>query len=127
MEDLNSKLERLPKVNQITRRAYTSVLMALATMLFTVVSYKRNEMLEAEKSHDEQLKDIRRTEFKRSLAKSAIAAATATYMMLTYTPTATETTLAALLKYLKLKNVIDDSFVERIKAFKPHNVHKLGL
>lgn len=127
MEEFISTLERLPRVNQITRRAYTSILTALATMLFTVVSYQRSETREAERSHDEQLKHIRRTEFLRSLAKSAIAAASATYIMLTYTPTATETTLAALVRYLKLKNVLDDSFLERIKPFKPHNVHKLGL
>ena len=101
-------------------------------LMFVIRSERRmsektpDEFLTLEKL-DKRIRRVRDVKIKTDLVAGAIAIFTAVRTIVAYRPTSVEASQAALLRYLRLKGVLEDDFMEVVKNVRPYRIKTLGI
>tara|TARA_B110001450_G_C17651292_1_gene493396 strand:- start:6 stop:413 length:408 start_codon:yes stop_codon:yes gene_type:complete len=115
------------KVDNVTRDILVAIASAVATVLSAIYFWKADEQPQQRIPHEQQLKFIRRKFMMLHVGNAAVALSIALLAYYTHRPSANETSLAILLKYMNLKGDLPDSVFSTLKNFKPHNIHALNV
>lgn len=76
---------------------------------------------------DERIRKVRDVQMKSDLFAGAIAVFTAVMTIVAYRPSNAEASQAALLKYLRVKGVVEDDFMSVVKNVRPYRIKTLNI
>lgn len=76
---------------------------------------------------DKRIRKVRDVQMKSDLFAGAIAVFTAVMTIVAYRPSNAEASQAALLKYLRLKGVVEDDFMTVVKNVRPYRIKTLNI
>ena len=76
---------------------------------------------------DRRIRKVRDVQIRSDLIAGAITLFAAVMTLMAYRPTNAEVTQAALLKYLRLKGVVGDDFVDVLKNVRPYRIKTVDV
>ena len=76
---------------------------------------------------DKRLRKVRDAQMKSGLFAGAIAVFTAVKTIVRYRPSNAEASQAVLLKYLRMKGVVEDDFMAVVKNVRPYRIKTLNI
>ena len=129
--DFMERISKQPSLNRKVNIPMQTMLVSMATAVVTATiafyKWKADERKVQRLPQEQQLKFMRRKFMLSIVAESALAVSVAVWVYSTHRPSADETSLAILLKYMHLKGDLTESVYTTIKNFKPHNMHELNI
>lgn len=127
-----------PKTHIVVSGARTkllsgSLVVGFALFLISMARSERREREEAPDTYltmeeiDKRIRRVRDVQIKSDLIAGAVTLFTAIMTIVAYRPTNAEASQAALLKYLRLKGVVEDDFMNVIRNMSPYRIKTLKI
>ena len=116
--------------NAIASQAKMEMAVGGLTLLVCLVYYVRERSqppVTALEEVRDRIWDVRRKQLFADMSTACIALLFAYQMYARYTPTNSEVSTAILIKYLRLKNVLDPQVYDVLKGLKPYRMETLKL
>lgn len=132
----NSALPRTGLHNVVTENLMNAAVgaMTLATGVVMYLAHRAEARARSERPDeitvqtlDERLSKLRFLHILSSVGTGATTILSAIYTIARYRPTRTEATLAALLRYLKMRGVIEPDFAAVVSRLRPYRIESLKI
>lgn len=127
-----------PTTHSVVSEARMSLLMGVASVAFAYIllamahedKRKREEQPEeymTMEALDKRINKVRDIQIKTDMFSGLAAVFGAVMTILRYKPSNVEASQAALIKYLRLKGVVEDDFVQVLKNVRPYRIRTLKI